>query len=118
MSAHGAALGYRAAGPSGWCGGAQRGGREREHNEERATMGVWCNEPIMRMGTPAVWQSRRCSEGGNMLSQRHFCNSHPDSPLALLVAFDPREKWRVVAIVWLVTVQGLIRSRRLWSFGL
>ena len=53
MSAHVAASGYRVAARAiGPARRAQRGGREREHNEERATMGVWCNEPIMRMGTP------------------------------------------------------------------
>ena len=62
MSAHGAALGYRAAaGPSGWCGGAQRGGREREHNEERATM-AWCDETNKMFGTPSghlLWGDNR-----------------------------------------------------------
>ena len=52
MSAHGAALGYRAAaGPWCWCGGAQRGGREREHNEEgRRWRGA--NETNKMFGTP------------------------------------------------------------------
>ena len=47
-------------------------------------MGVWCNEPIMRMGTPAVWQSRRCSEGGNMLAQRK-----PSHRIPLLLCWLP-----------------------------